>query len=57
MGHPVLIIILKCIILNILWTVPLTLTLLLFSFAFTTLWVYVLGTPLVGKDIPIPYLR
>jgi len=28
-----------------------------FSFAFTTLWVYVLGTPLVGKDIPIPYLR
>ena len=25
------------------------------SFAFTSLWVYFLGTPLVGKTIPIPY--
>ena len=25
------------------------------SFAFTSLWVYLLGTPLVGKTIPIPY--
>ena len=27
------------------------------SFAFTSLWVYLLGTPLVGKTIPIPYLQ
>ncbi|XP_023320699.1 sodium/bile acid cotransporter [Eurytemora carolleeae] len=27
------------------------------SFAFTSLWIYVLGTPLVSKTIPIPYLR
>lgn len=27
------------------------------SFAFTSLWVYFLGTPLVGKTIPIPYLQ
>ena len=25
------------------------------SFAFTSLWVFLLGTPLVGKTIPIPY--
>lgn len=25
------------------------------SFAFTTLWVFLLGTPLVGKTIPIPF--
>jgi len=27
------------------------------SFAFTSLWVFLLGTPLVGKVIPIPYLQ
>jgi len=28
-----------------------------FSFAFTSLWVFLLGTPLVDKVIPIPYLQ
>lgn len=28
-----------------------------FSFACTTLWIYTLGSPLVSKTIPIPYLR
>ena len=27
------------------------------SFAFTSLWVYFLGTPLVNKTIPIPYVQ
>ena len=27
------------------------------SFACTTFWVWLLGTPLVGKTIPIPYLQ
>jgi predicted Na+-dependent transporter len=27
------------------------------SFAFTSLWVFLLGTPLVGKTITIPYLQ
>jgi hypothetical protein len=28
-----------------------------FSFAFTPLWIYFLGTPLVERSIPIPYTR
>jgi len=28
-----------------------------FSFVFTTMWIYFLGTPLVSKTIAIPYLR
>ena len=27
------------------------------SFAFTTLWVWVLGSPLVGRAVTIPYLQ
>jgi len=27
------------------------------SFAFTSLWVYLLGRPMIGKDIPIPYMN
>ena len=27
------------------------------SFAFTTLWVWLLGTPLVGRAVTIPYLQ
>lgn len=27
------------------------------SFAFTTMWVYLLGAPMVGKSVPIPYLQ
>ena len=27
------------------------------SFAFTTMWVYLLGAPMVGKNVPIPYLQ
>ena len=27
------------------------------SFAFTTLWVYFLGAPMVGRSVPIPYLQ
>jgi hypothetical protein len=27
------------------------------SFAFTTMWIYLLGTPLVSTSIPIPYDR
>ena len=27
------------------------------SFAFTTMWVFLLGAPMVGKSVPIPYLQ
>ena len=27
------------------------------SFAFTTMWVYLLGAPMVGRSVPIPYLQ
>ena len=27
------------------------------SFAFTTMWVYLLGAPMVGRTVPIPYLQ
>ena len=27
------------------------------SFAFTTVWVWLLGTPLVGRAVTIPYLQ
>ena len=27
------------------------------SFAFTTMWVYLLGAPMVGQSVPIPYLQ
>jgi predicted Na+-dependent transporter len=27
------------------------------SFAFTSLWAYLLGAPLIGKNVPIPYLK
>ena len=29
--------------------------LLLGSFMFTTAWIYFLGSPMVGKTVPIPY--
>ena len=28
-----------------------------YSFAFTPIWIYLLGTPMVEKSIPIPYMR
>lgn len=27
------------------------------SFAFTTMWIYLLGSPMVGKTVEIPYLQ
>ncbi len=38
-------------------SLKLLLFIVFFSFAFTTMWIYLLGTPLVSTSIPIPYDR